>query len=57
MRLIEHTVRIYFLFYDASAEVQTYLTSLRREKEGSARITYSQDCGGWFVCALKFFYN
>ena len=32
-RLIEHTVRIYFLFYDASAEEQSYLTSLRREKE------------------------
>lgn len=29
----EHAVRVYFLFYDASAEEQSYLTSLRREKE------------------------
>lgn len=29
----EHSVRVYFLFYDASAEEQSYLTSLRREKE------------------------
>ena len=33
MRIMEHTVRINFLFYDASAEEQSYLTSLRREKE------------------------
>ena len=37
---MEHTVRIYFFLrrsiffiYDASAEEQSYLTSLRREKE------------------------
>nr|CAG4636872.1 EOG090X03DI [Ceriodaphnia reticulata] len=29
----EQTVRVYFLIYDASAEEQSYLTSLRREKE------------------------
>nr|CAG4650837.1 EOG090X03DI [Simocephalus serrulatus] len=29
----EHTVRVYFLVYDASAEEQSYLTNLRREKE------------------------
>ncbi|XP_046635751.1 DNA repair endonuclease XPF-like [Daphnia pulicaria] len=29
----EHTVRVYFMFYDASAEEQSYLTSLRKEKE------------------------
>ena len=30
---LQEWVRIYFWFYDASAEVQFYLTSLKREKE------------------------
>ena len=29
----ENKIRVYFLVYDASAEEQAYLTTLRREKE------------------------
>jgi len=29
----ENKVRVYFLLYDASAEEQAYLTTLRREKD------------------------
>ncbi len=43
-------VHIYFLLYNASAEVQTYLTSLRREKE--AIELPIREIGGWKSCAI-----
>ena len=45
----EHTVRVYFLFYDASAEEQSYLTSLRREKEALELLIRDIVVSGLFV--------
>jgi DNA excision repair protein ERCC-4 len=44
----EHTVRVYFLFYVASAEEQS-LTSLRREKEAFELLIREKVVGGLFI--------
>jgi hypothetical protein len=45
-----------FLFYDASAEVQTYLTILRREKKALELLIREIVVGGLLVRSI-FFYN
>ena len=49
INLFKNGLRIYFLLYDASAEVQTYLTSLRREKEALELLIREIVVGDLFV--------
>ena len=51
----EHTVRVYF-FVLRRIRRGTVLDKLE-EREGSIRIAYSRESGGWFVHALNFFFN
>ncbi len=48
--------RIYFFILRRIRRGSDLLNKLE-EREGSTRITYSRDCGGWLIRALKLFYN
>lgn len=48
----EISVRVYFLVYDGSAEEQSYLTTLRREKEAFEMLIREKAVGLMFYSFL-----